>query len=189
MLRKLALAAAGIGVGAALLAATVVSLPIAVGIGLAVAVPTVGYAIGVRRRRMWLIDNTIHARKVLGERQLVVSAANGVEVLVYPGRLSRIALRITAGADTQLIPLAMYTDAGSGRELHLLGLRTLADALATSELAAAIAVSEMLVQQLRTEARDAGLEQRPLYRAVQLARGKDYVSPIVLTDSEIATLV
>ncbi|MGK8490914.1 hypothetical protein [Nocardia asiatica] len=46
----------------------------------------------------------------------------------------------------------------------------------------------MLVHQLRAEARDAGLEERPLYRAVRLARAKDAVSPIVLTDTEVATL-
>lgn len=82
----------------------------------------------------------------------------------------------------------MYTDAGSGRELHLLGLRRLADALAASQLAAAVAVSAMLLHQLRAEARDAGLEERPLYRAVRLARSKDVVSPIVLTDTEVAAL-
>ncbi|MGV9301456.1 hypothetical protein ACWDNU_45865, partial [Amycolatopsis sp. NPDC003676] len=70
-----------------------------------------------------------------------------------------------------LDPLAMYTDSGSGRELHLLGLRKLADALAASELAAAVAVSEVLVQQLRAEARDAGLGERPLYRGVRLVIG------------------
>ncbi|WP_084497441.1 hypothetical protein [Nocardia amamiensis] len=188
MLRRLALAASGIGVGAALLAATVVSWPIAVAIGMVVGAPTVLYAIALRRRRMWLSGTIIHARRLFGERQVEMSSATGVEVLVFPARLSRIALRVTAGEVSQIVPLAMYTDAGSGRELHLLGLRRLADALAASQLAAAVAVSAMLVHQLRAEARDAGLEERPLYRAVQLARAKDVVSPIVLTDTEVAAL-
>jgi hypothetical protein len=188
MLRRLALAAVGVGLGAALLAALIVPWPIALAIGLVVGAPTVAYAVALRRRRMWLSGTTIHARRAFGVRQVDIAAANGVEVLVYPGRLSRIVLRVTAGADTQVIPLAMYTDAGSGRELHLLGLRKLADALAASEMAAAVAVSTMLVHQLRAEARDAGLEERPLYRAVQLARAKDYVSPVVLTDQEVAAL-
>lgn len=188
MLRRLALAAAGVGIGAALLAATVVEWPIAVAIGLVVGLPTVGYALALRRRRMWVTGTTIHARRVFGERRVEVAAATGVELLVFPARLSRIVLRVTAGPDVQLIPLAMYTDAGSGRELHLLGLRKLADALAASHLAAAVAVSALLVHQLRAEARDARLEERPLYRAVQLARAKDYVSPVVLTDREIAEL-
>lgn len=188
MLRRLALAASGIGLGAALLAATVVSWPIAAAIGVVVGAPTVLYAVALRRRRMWLTGNTIHARRLFGERQVELSEATGVEILVFPARLSRIALRVTAGEVSQVVPLAMYTDAGSGRELHLLGLRRLADALAASRLAAAVAVSEVLVRQLRAEARDAGLEERPLYRAVRLARAKDVVSPIVLTDTEVATL-
>ncbi|WP_406279502.1 hypothetical protein OH799_12110 [Nocardia sp. NBC_00881] len=188
MLRRLALAASGIGIGAALLAATVVTWPFAVAIGLVVGAPTVLYAVALRRRRMWLAGTVIHARRLFGERRVEMSAATGVEVLVFPARLSRIALRVTAGEVSQLIPLAMYTDAGSGRELHLLGLRRLADALAASQLAAAVAVSAMLLHQLRAEARDAGLEERPLYRAVRLARSKDVVSPIVLTDTEVAAL-
>ncbi|MEU8898319.1 hypothetical protein [Nocardia sp. NPDC048505] len=187
-LRRLALIAAGIGVAAALLAATVASWPVALAIGLAVGAPTAGYALASRRRRMWLHGTTIHAQRVLGARTIEVAAANGVELLVFPGRLSRVVLRLTAGPDTQIIPLAMYTDAGSGRELHLLGLRKLADALAASHLAAAVAVSGVLVRQLRAEARDAALGERPLYRAVQFARAKDLVSPIVLTDREVAEL-
>ncbi|WP_378731761.1 hypothetical protein [Nocardia brasiliensis] len=188
MLRRLALAAAGIGIGSALLAATVVSWPIAVAIGLVVGAPTVGYAFALRRRRMWLTGTMIHARRLFGERRVEVSAATGVEVLIFPARLSRIVLRVTAGEISQIVPLAMYTDAGSGREMHLLGLRRLADALATSQLAAAVAVSALLVHQLRAEARDARLADRPLYRAVQMARTKDAVSPIVLTDREVAAL-
>ncbi|WP_081512660.1 hypothetical protein [Nocardia donostiensis] len=187
-LRRLTLAAIGIGIGAALLAAVVVAWPIAVLVGLVVGAPTAGYALALRRRRMWLIGTVIHARTLFGERAVPVVEASGVELLVYPARLSRVVLRVTAGPDSQIIPLAMYTDAGSGRELHLLGLRKLADALAASELVAAVAVSAVLVQQLRAEARDAGLEERPLYRAVTLARAKDYVSPVVLTDEEVASL-
>ncbi|MFR9750230.1 hypothetical protein ACL02S_04235 [Nocardia sp. 004] len=188
MLRRLALAAAGIGLGAALLAAIVVSWPIAVAIGLVIGAPTLLYTLALRRRRMWLAGTVLRVRRVFGERQLDMTAVVGVEVLVFPNRLSRIALRVTAAGISQIIPLAMYTDAGSGRELHLLGLRRLADALAAGHSASAVAVSAMLVQQLRAAARDAGLEQRPLYRAVRLARAKDAVSPIVLTDSEVAAL-
>ncbi|WP_239476469.1 hypothetical protein [Nocardia arizonensis] len=188
VLRKLALAAAGIGIGAALLAATVVHWPIAVLIGVVVGAPTTGYAVAARRRRMWLIGTTIHVRRLFGERRVELAAATGVELLVFPARLSRVALRVTSGPETQIVPLAMYTDAASGRELHPLGLRRLADALAANELAAALAVATVLVRQLRAEARDAGLEERPLYRAVRLARGQDVVSPIVLSDREVAEL-
>ncbi|MFI9511381.1 hypothetical protein [Nocardia sp. NPDC052566] len=188
MLRRLALAAGGIGIGAGLLSAAMFAWPIAVAVGVVVGAPTVAYSLALRRRRMWLVGNTIHARTVFRERRIEVAAATGVEVLVFPARLSRIVLRLTAGPEIQTIPLAMYTDAGSGRELHLLGLRRLADALAASELAAAVSVSALLVQQLRAEARDATLTERPLYRAVQLVRAKDYISPIVLSDREVAEL-
>ncbi|WP_405177153.1 hypothetical protein OG225_22385 [Nocardia sp. NBC_01377] len=188
MLRKLVLAATGVGVGAALLAATALSWPAAVAIGVIVAVPTIAYALAIRRRRIWMAGTTIHVQRVFGERRVELSETTGAELLVYPARLSRIVLRVTAGPETQIIPLAMYTDTGSGRELHLLGLRRLADALAASRLAAAIAVSDVLVHQLRAEARDAALGDRPLYKAVRLARTNDTVSPVVLTDSEVAEL-
>ncbi|MEU4411765.1 hypothetical protein [Nocardia salmonicida] len=188
MLRGLALAALGVGVGATLLTAIWLSRPYAILIGLAVAVPTIGYVFAFQRRRMWLSGTVIRAHRLFGEHTLDLADATGVHLLVYPGRLSRISLRVTAGGDTQLVPLAMYTDVASGRELHLLGLRKLADALAASELVAAVAISEVLVQQLRAEARDAGLEERPLYRAVRSVRSKDSVSPVVLSDSEVAAL-
>ncbi|MFE3544518.1 hypothetical protein ACFXK0_16285 [Nocardia sp. NPDC059177] len=188
MLRKLALAALGVGVGVTLLSAIWLSWLPALVLGLVVAVPTIGYVFAFGRRRMWLSGTVIHAHRLVGERRIDLAAATGVQLLVFPGRLSRIVLRVTAGADTQLVPLAMYTDADSGRELHLLGLRKLADALAASELAAAVAISEVLVQQLRAEARDAGLTERPLYRGVRLVRAKDAVSPVVLSDTEVAEL-
>ncbi|MFD3508411.1 hypothetical protein [Nocardia sp. NPDC058666] len=188
MLRKLSLAALGVGVGATLLSAVWLSWPYAIAIGLVVALPTVAYVFAFQRRRMWLSGTVIRAHRLFGENTVDLAHATGVQLQVYPGRLSRIVLKVTADADTQIVPLAMYTDVGSGRELHLLALRKLADALSSSELVAAIAISEVLVGQLRAEARDAGLDERPLYRAVQSVRGKDAVSPVVLTDSEVAAL-
>ncbi|MBF6332089.1 hypothetical protein [Nocardia transvalensis] len=188
MLRRLTVGAIGVGIVVALLLALVVSWPIAVLAGVALGAPTAVYALAVQRRRMWLVGSIIQARTLFGGRRLDIADATGVEVLVYPGRLSRVVLRITAGRGIQIVPLAMYTDAGSGRELHILGLRKLADALATSKLAAALAVSTVLVGQLRAEARDAVLDERPLYRAVQLVRAQDIVQPVVLSDRDIATL-
>ncbi|MGW5382811.1 hypothetical protein [Nocardia sp. NPDC003963] len=188
VLRRLALVTVGLALGIGALAGLLFG-PVAGLVAVAVvAVPAVGYVASVRRRRLWLRGTTIAARTLLHTRSLEVPAVSGAELLVYPGRLSRLVLRLTAGPDRQIVPLAMYTDAGSGRELHLLGLRRLADALARSELPAALAVADLLVHQLRAEARDAPLPERPLYRAVTLTRAKDYVAPIVLTDQEITTL-
>jgi hypothetical protein len=187
-LRRLGLIAVGVGVVAAVVLSLVVSWPVGVVVGVVLGLPTAAYAMALRRRRMWLVGSVIRARTLIGQRTVDISAATGVEILVYPGRLSRIVLRVTAGRGSQIVPLAMYTDGGSGRELHILGLRRLADALATSGLAAALAVSGMLVAQLRAEARDASLGERPLYRAVRLVRARDSVQPVVLSDRDIAAL-
>ncbi|MGW5451260.1 hypothetical protein [Nocardia sp. NPDC003979] len=189
MLRKLSLGAFAVGVVVMLVTSIWLSWAYAVLLGLIVAVPTLAYAMAFKRRRMWLDGTVIHAHRLVGARRIDLAEASGAQLLVFPGRLSRIVLRVTAGEDTQLVPLAMYTDSGSGRELHLLGLRKLADALASAPLAAAVAISEVLVAQLRAEARDAGLDERPLYRGVRLVRAQDAVSPVVLTDSQVAELV
>ncbi|QIS20835.1 hypothetical protein [Nocardia terpenica] len=188
MLRRLTLGAVAVGIVAGLLLALLVSWPVAVVAGIALGAPTALYALSVQRRRMWLAGTVIRARTLTGRHELDVADATGAEILVYPNRLSRVVLRVTAGRGIRLVPLAMYTDSGSGRELHVLGLRKLADALAASKLAAALAVSDLLVAQLRAEARDAVLEERPLYRAVQLVRAQDIVQPVVLGDADIAGL-
>ncbi|WP_282783509.1 MULTISPECIES: hypothetical protein [unclassified Nocardia] len=188
-LRRLALAALGVGIGVGLLSALFVSWPIALAVALVLGLPTALYALAAQRRRMSLAGTVIHAQTWRGKHTLDIAAATGVEVLVYSGRLSRVVLRVTAAPDTRIIPLAMYTDAGGGRELHLLGLRRLADALAACPLAAALAVSGVLVHQLRAEARDAVAEERPLYRAARMVRDRDAVQPVVLSDRDIAELV
>lgn len=194
-LRKLSALAAGAGLVAALLAAVLVGPTPALAVFLVIAAPTVLTVAAVRRRRMWLADGVIHARGVLGERRVAAAAATEVSVLVLPGRISRVALRITAGGPAITVPLALYTggpgaEAGEarGRELPLLGLRGLADALAAAPLAAALALSSVLVAQLRAEARDAPLEQRPLYRAVRAALDAGHRRAVVLSDREIADL-
>ncbi|WP_216899011.1 hypothetical protein [Nocardia alni] len=188
VLRRLTLVAAVVGLIVALVLAFMVIWPVAVLAGVLFMLPAAVYAASIYRRRIWLVGNVIEARTLLGRRRVDIAAAAGVEILVFPGRLSRIVLRVTADRGRQIVPLAMYTDAGGGRELHILGLRKLADALAACPLAAALAVSDILVGQLRAEARDAGLGERPLYRAVKLVRAKDTVQPVTLTDTDIASL-
>lgn len=187
-LRRLALAAlvlaVVIGVVVALLFGPVAGLVA----GLVVAVPPVGQMFLAPRRRLLLRGSTVEARRLLRTRRLDVTALTGIELLVTPARVSRVALRLTAGPDRRLVPLALYTDSGSGRELHLLGLRRLADALMRSELPSALLVADVLVHQLRAEARDAGPAERPLYRAVLAARAKDYVGTVGLSDPEITSL-
>ncbi|NKY51162.1 hypothetical protein [Nocardia vermiculata] len=188
MLRRLAWAAIAAGVLVGVVVALVVGVRVGVAIGCVLGVPTAAYALLARRRRLWLTGTVLEARTAVRTRRLDIAAATGVEILVFPGRLSRIALRVTAGGRRQVVPLAMYTDAGGGRELHILGLRRLADALSVVDSAAALSVSGLLVGQLRAEARDAGLTERPLYRAVRLIRTREGIQPVRLTDADIAAL-
>ncbi|GAB0108535.1 hypothetical protein JMUB6875_75560 [Nocardia sp. JMUB6875] len=187
-LRKLTLAALGVGIGVGLLMALFVHWPVALATGIVLGAPTALYAMAVQRRRITVSGTVIRARTWRGERSIDLAAATALEILVYPGKISRIVLRITSGPDSRIVPLAIYSDSGSGRELHILGLRKLADALTSCPLAAALAISDMLVQQLRAEARDAIAEERPLYRAVRMVRARDEAAPIILADSDIADL-
>ncbi|GGK39652.1 hypothetical protein [Nocardia camponoti] len=189
MLRKLSLVAAGVGIVVALVSAIWLSVAWAVGLGLLVSLPTMLSLFAFSRRRLSLTGNVLAAHRLSGTRKFDLAQVTGAQLRVYPGRVSRVSLQLTlSDGRAQQIPLALYTDAGGARELHLLGLRKLADALSSSELVAAVAISDVLVGQLRAEARDAGLADRPLYRAVGLARSKDAVSPVVLTDQEVVEL-
>ncbi len=104
-------------------------------------------------------------------------------------RVSQVIVRVNDGSHGLImVPIALYSGEG-GRELDILALRKLADAVASSELASAAAISSVLVEQLRAEARGAGLGERPLYRAVELARAAGRVPQTTLTDHEVASLV
>ncbi|HEY7815435.1 MAG TPA: hypothetical protein VIC62_19465, partial [Nakamurella sp.] len=59
----------------------------------------------------------------------------------------------------------------SGRELDILALRRLADALAGGTEPRGLVFAELLVAQLRAEARGEDAEGRPLYRIAALAPG------------------
>ncbi|WP_233608516.1 hypothetical protein [Nocardia stercoris] len=188
VLARLALLALGLGAGTGLLLAVIVAWPVAVVSGVVLGAPTALYALAVARRRLWLTATVLHARTLWRHRRLDLAQASGAEMLVYPGRLSRVAVRVTVGGDAQIVPVALYTDAGSGREMHLLGLRRLADALAAAPLPTALAVSGVLVAQIQAEIADADLEHRPLYRATRSVRARYSVQPVVLAAAEIAAL-
>ncbi|KAA0023694.1 hypothetical protein FOY51_08755 [Antrihabitans cavernicola] len=187
-LRKIALIAVGVGIVVGVVAAIFLPWPIALAIGLVVGAPTAMSAVFGMRGRIWLAGNTVHVRRVLGERQVDVSRTVSAELLVHVARVSQVGVRIGDGNKTVTVPLALYAH-GGGRELDLVALRKLADALAAGELVAAAAVASVLVQQLRAEALDAGLEQRPLYRAVKIATDAGRTPRTTLTDSEVASLL
>ncbi|WP_414706315.1 hypothetical protein [Rhodococcus rhodochrous] len=177
-----------IGVVAGLLVYLVASPLVAVVCGMIVGVPPAVGALAVLRRRRWIDGTTITAKGALRTRHVQLRNLAGVELVVSALRVSQVVLRLNDGDRIVSVPLALYANGGC-RELDVLALRRLADALAASELASAAAMSSVLVEQLRAEAREAGLEQRPLYRAVLLARDAGRVPQTTLTDHEVASLV
>ncbi|MFE3293297.1 hypothetical protein [Rhodococcus sp. NPDC059234] len=186
-LRGLAVVAVVIGVLVAAVFALFASAGVAVLVGAIIAVPTALSALLAMRRRIWLSGTTVHARTGLRTKSVDLGVAVSAELVVRVARVSQVALRVGDDARRVTVPLALYT-ADGGRELEVLALRSLADALVSGDLVPAVAMSDALVGQLRAEARGAGLEERPLYRAVQLARSASRVPETVLTDDEVVGL-
>lgn len=187
-LRTVALVAALVGILAAVVVGALASWPIGILVGAIIGGPTAISALLAMRRRKWMTGKVIHARRALGYHTLDVSQAVIAEMQVRLGRISQVALRIGDGDKSVTVALALYTDTG-GAELGVLPLRRLADALASSELAAAAAVSSVLVRQLRAEAREAALDERPLYEAVRVVREAGRANFTTLSDAEVAGLL
>lgn len=186
-LKKVAIGSIVVGVLLAVIASFFLPVVVAVVLGVVVAVPTAGSAWVGLRRRTWLSDNIIHARGGFRTKQLSVSKVVTAEVRVRTARIDQISLSLYDGHSRITIALALYTK-GGGRELPILSLRKLADALWTSELVPAAAIASVLVDQLKAEARDAGLNERPLYRAVEMVRDAGRTPLATLTDREVAAL-
>ncbi|SNS23564.1 hypothetical protein [Rhodococcoides kyotonense] len=186
-LRKVAIGSVVVGVVLALIASFFLPVVVAVVLGVVVAVPTAGSAWVGLRRRTWLTGSVIRARGAVRTRALEVPKLVSAEVQVRTARIDQISLRLYDGRTRITVPLALYTK-GGGRELPILSLRKLADALWTSELVPAAAIASVLVDQLKAEARDAGLDERPLFRAVELVREAGRTPIATLTDREVAEL-
>ncbi|NLE78041.1 MAG: hypothetical protein GX610_00390 [Rhodococcus sp.] len=186
-LKKVALGAALLGVVIGAVVAVFTQFWVGVAVGAIVALPTALPALIALRRGITLQDNVIRSTGGFRARHVDVAAAIGAELHVRCGRVSEVSIRITDSAGSVAVPLALYTDDG-GRELEILGLRGLADALSRSESVPAVAIASVLIEQLRAEARDAALGDRPLYRAVALVKSTGGSSRAVLTDHEVAEL-
>lgn len=186
-LRKVAVGAVVVGVLLAVIASFFLPVTVAVVIGVVIAVPTAASAWVGLRRRIWSTGNMIHARGGLRTRRLDVSKLVSAEVQIRTARIDQISLRLYDGRTRVTVALALYTR-GGGRELPILALRTLADSLWTSELVPAAAIAAVLVDQLKAEARDAGMNDRPLFRAVEMVRDAGRTPLATLTDREVADL-
>lgn len=168
-------AAAGL-VGVLLFAAAfggVAGLIGGLGAGLVVAVivaAALGFVVASNaRRQVWLEGRTVVMRS-WGSRRVDLVTAPRIELLLSDVRGSRtVSLLVTSESNkTVKVDLAVYAGTG-GRELGILALRRLADALADNIEANGLVFSELLVAQLRSEARGDGAADRPLYRIASLA--------------------
>ena len=186
-LRRIALVSAEVGIAAGLISAIFVRWQIAVLVGFAIGAPVAIFAYFLSRRRTWLSGNVIHATRAFSQRRVDLSEVSSVEVSVLVGKYNQVNLVVGGAAGSISVLLAIYLEA-AGRELGAVALRRLADGLAASELVSAAAVASVLIGQLRAEARDAMLGDRPLYRAMALARDSGRTGLITLSDSEVLAL-
>jgi glyoxylase-like metal-dependent hydrolase (beta-lactamase superfamily II) len=122
------------------------------------------------RRRVWLEKNQVAVR-TWRVRRIDLVAASRLDLLVTDVRGTRtVGLLVNAGQRGKAvkIDLAVYAGTG-GRELPILALRRLADAVLNNIEANGMVFSELLVAQLRAEARGDPAADRPLYRLASVA--------------------
>ncbi|MCP2258394.1 hypothetical protein LX15_002088 [Streptoalloteichus tenebrarius] len=145
------------GVVAGLVTAAVIGLPLLL------------LALVEARRRTWLADGTLAVRG-LGTRRVALAGAT-LDLLVTDTRGVRTIGMLVSGRGRAInLALAMYAGTG-GRELGIVQLRRLADALAATGEASGLVFSQLLVAQLRAEARGDAAPERPLYQIASLAPG------------------
>ena len=135
-----------------------------------VALPLLYLVVYNLRRRLWLEGATVLVR-TWRTRAVDIVAARRIDLLVTDVRGTRtVSLLINAGQrrHNAKIDLAMYAGTG-GRELGVLALRRLANALMNNVEANGMVFSELLVAQLKSEARGDGAADRPLYRLASAA--------------------
>jgi hypothetical protein len=145
---------------AGLIAAVVVGLPLLV------------LAFAESRRRSWLRDGVVSVR-AFGTRSVDVRKATRIELLITEVRGSRaVGVLVSGPPKGKTINVAVATYSGTGgRELDILALRRLADGLAGGAETDGLVFAELLVAQLRAEARGEGAADRPLYRIAAMAPG------------------
>lgn len=136
----------------------------------AVALPLVYVVLFTARRRIWL-EGTMVLVRTWRTRRVDIVQAGRIDLLVSDVRGMRtvsLLLNARQRGKTAKIDLAVYAGTG-GRELGVLALRRLANALMNNIEANGMVFSELLVAQLRAEARGDGAADRPLYRLAAAA--------------------
>lgn len=164
--------AAAFGGVAGLIGGTVAGLVVA----LVIALPLL-YVMAVSiRRRVWLEGSTLLVR-TWGLRRVDLVTATRLDLVVGDVRGSRtVSLLVNAGQRGKVakVDLAVFSGTG-GRELGILPLRKLANALMNNTEANGLVFGELLIAELKTEARGGGVAERPLYRLASVAPSGKYV--------------
>lgn len=164
--------AAAFGGIAGLIGGTVTGLVVA----LVIALPLL-YVMAVSiRRRVWLEGSTLLVR-TWGLRRVDLTTATRLDLVVGDVRGSRtVSLLVNAGQRGKVakVDLAVFSGTG-GRELGILPLRKLANALMNNTEANGLVFGELLVAELKAEARGGGVAERPLYRLASVAPSGKYV--------------
>ena len=164
--------AAAFGGVAGLIGGTVTGLVVA----LVVALPLL-YVMAVSiRRRVWLEGSTLLVR-TWGLRRVDLVTATRLDLVVGDVRGNRtVSLLVNAGQRGKVakVDLAVFSGTG-GRELGILPLRKLANALMNNTEANGLVFGELLIAELKAEAREAGVAERPLYRLASVAPSGKYV--------------
>jgi hypothetical protein len=161
-----------IGAAAGVVVGVFVDWPIGLVIGLVLGLPLLVLAVAEARRRCWLLDGVVSVR-AFGTRSVDLRQATAIELLVTDMRGARAVGVLVSGPPkgrTVNVAVATYTGSG-GRELDVLALRRLADALAGGSETDGLVFAELLVAQLRAEAQDAPAAGRPLFRIAASAPG------------------
>ncbi|MDR7303282.1 hypothetical protein [Haloactinomyces albus] len=134
------------------------------------ALPLLLLAYGDSRKTYWLRGTELAAR-AFGTRVVDLRTARRMDVLVTDLRGMRTVSLLVSGppkGKALNIAVAMYAGTG-GKELGVYSLRRLADALASIGDTRALVLSDLLVAQLKSEARGDAAAERPLYRLASLA--------------------
>ncbi|WP_328458915.1 MULTISPECIES: hypothetical protein [unclassified Amycolatopsis] len=164
--------AAAFGGVAGLIGGTVIGLVVA----LVIALPLV-YVMAVSiRRRVWLEGSTLIVR-TWGLRRVDLVTATRLDLVIGDVRGTRtVSLLVNAGNRRKVakVDLAVFSGTG-GRELGILQLRKLANALMNNTEANGLVFGELLVSELKAEARGGGVAERPLYRLASVAPSGKYV--------------
>ncbi|BDH57221.1 hypothetical protein [Tsukamurella sp. PLM1] len=183
--------ALGVGLAVTVLVAVVVAVlagPVWGSVVLvAGATPGLGGYLGVARRRV-VLDHRVLTRRTLRTRRVNLLAAEKVDLVAEVAELIQVSLRVRHGRTTVRVPVALYGSGRGrvrGRELPMLGVRRLAEALERNRRPETRDIARVLAEQARAQATSVPLRERPLCRAAGIAREVGGADELVFTADEV----